>query len=79
MFVTEECRDISKNISYKYLAKFLRSIAGLKSKKRKLQDLLVTCLYFFWDINYYVSLNSFTHLESVMNPLLVVQLTCQQL
>ena len=30
-----------------------------------------------WDINCRVLLNSFTHLESVMNQLLVVQLTCQ--
>ena len=31
-------------------------MAGLKSKvdERKIQDLLVTCLYFFGDINYYV-------------------------
>ena len=40
-----------------------------KVKERKLLDLLVTCLYFFGDVNYHVLLNSFTHLESVMNQL----------
>ena len=56
----------------------VRSTAGLKSKvkERKLLDLLITCLYFFGDINYHVLLNSLTQLETVMNQLLVAWLTC---
>ena len=82
--MTEECRDIYiaiSLISKKYLTEFSRSIAGLKSevKERKFLDLLLTCLCFFVDVNYHVLLNSFTHLVSVMNQLLVVRLTCQQL
>ena len=82
--MTEECRDIYiaiSLISKKYLTEFSRSIAGLKSdvKERKFLDLLLTSLYFFVDVNYHALLNSFTYLVSVMNRLLVVRLTCQQL
>ena len=79
--MTEECTGISKNMSHKYFAKFLQSIAGLQSKvkERKLLDLPVSCLYFFGDVNYHLLVNSSTHLKSVMNYLLVVRLTCQQL
>ena len=60
--MTEECRGIGKTClrSKQHRAKFLRSIAGLESKvrKRKLLDLLVTCLYFFGDVNYHELLNS---------------------
>ena len=60
---------------------FSRNIAGLKSKvkERKLLDLLVTSLYFFEDVSYHVLLNYFTHLESLMNPLVFLRLMCQQL
>ena len=81
--MTEECGGRSKTclISKKYLTTFSRNIAGLKSKvkERKLLDLLVTCLYFFEDVSYHMLLNYFTHLESVMNPLLFLRLMCQQL